>query len=74
MLKTKVFSVGLRSASLIVFIASLLASCGGKKADTVIPEAVVSHGTFLVDIYEEGEVEALNSIHITARFPGASAD
>lgn len=44
----------------------LLISCGGKKADTVIPEAVVSHGTFLVDIYEEGEVEALNSIHITA--------
>lgn len=43
-----------------------LFSCGGKKADTVIPEAVVSHGTFLVDIYEEGEVEALRSIHITA--------
>ncbi|MBO7497578.1 MAG: hypothetical protein J6T64_00100, partial [Bacteroidaceae bacterium] len=41
-------------------------SCGGKKADIVIPEAVVSHGTFLVDIYEEGEVEALRSIHITA--------
>lgn len=50
----------------VVFLLLFLASCGGKKADTVIPEAVVSHGTFLVDIYEEGEVEALRSIHITA--------
>ena len=54
-------------SSFFIFLFSLLFfSCGGKKADIVIPEAVVSHGTFLVDIYEEGEVEALRSIHITA--------
>ena len=50
----------------IVFLLLLLSSCGGKKTATVIPEAVVSHGTFLVDLYEEGEVEALHSIHIIA--------
>ena len=43
------------------FLLLFLFACGGKKADTVIPEAVVSHGTFLVDIYEEGEVEALRA-------------
>lgn len=44
----------------------LLCTSCAKKADVVIPEATVSHGTFLVDVWEEGEVEALNSIHIEA--------
>lgn len=43
----------------------LCVSCK-KKTEEAIPEAVVSHGTFLVDVWEEGEVEALNSIHIEA--------
>lgn len=43
----------------------LCVSCAKKTGET-IPEAVVSHGTFLVDVWEEGEVEALNSIHIVA--------
>jgi len=51
---------------LVFLLAFAVTSCGGKKTATVIPEAVVSHGTFLIDIYEEGEVEALNNTHITA--------
>ena len=44
----------------------LLCTSCAKKAEVVIPEAVVSHGTFLIDVWEEGQVEALNSIHIEA--------
>lgn len=44
----------------------LLCTSCAKKNEVVIPEATVSHGTFLVDVWEEGEVEALNSIHIEA--------
>lgn len=51
--------------SMLTACLLLCTSCA-KKADVVIPEATVSHGTFLVDVWEEGEVEALNSIHIEA--------
>ena len=53
-------------ASFVLALVLLLTACGGKKQKEVIPEAEVAHGTFLVDICEEGEVEALNSIQIEA--------
>ena len=64
--KKKTFGKAGITMLLIPLSILLFAACGGKKAETVIPEAIVSHGTFLVDIYEEGEVEALNSTHIMA--------
>ena len=64
--KKKTFGKAGITTLLIPLSILLFVACGGKKAETVIPEAIVSHGTFLVDIYEEGEVEALNSTHIMA--------
>lgn len=43
-----------------------MVSCKSDNKEMSVPEAVVSHGTFLVDVCEEGEMEALNSIKITA--------
>ena len=42
-----------------------LASCN-KKTKQQVPEAVVEQGTFYIDIYEEGEIEAINSINIAS--------
>lgn len=56
----------LATKACFVLALLLLTACGGKKQKEVIPAAEVAHGTFLVDICEEGEVEALNSIQIEA--------
>ena len=58
-------SITLFCASLAL-VALVMSGCGGGKKAETIPEAVVRHGTFLMDLYEEGEVEAVNSIHIVA--------
>ncbi len=50
---------------LFLGIAVALCACGGKTADNV-PTGSVTRGTFFVDLYEEGEVEAVNSITISA--------
>lgn len=50
----------------IALIAIAMAGCSKEKKTEAIPEAEVRHGTFLIDLYEEGEVEAVNSIHIEA--------
>lgn len=42
-----------------------LASCN-KQTTQQVPEAVVEQGTFYIDIYEEGEIEAINSINIAS--------
>lgn len=42
-----------------------LVSCG-KKSVQQVPEAKVAQGTFYIDIYEEGEIEAINSINISS--------
>jgi multidrug efflux pump subunit AcrA (membrane-fusion protein) len=49
-------------------LAVLLIAGGAcsKKEVSQIPLARVTHGTFYVDIYEEGEVEATNSINISS--------
>ena len=59
--------LSIRSILAIVAYGLLMftASCHHTATES-IPEATVSHGTFLVDVWEEGEVEALNSTHIDA--------
>ena len=48
-----------------MFVCVGLASCN-KKTTQQVPEAVVEQGTFYIDIYEEGEIEAINSINIAS--------
>lgn len=49
----------------ILLLAVGLASCG-KKETQQVPLAAVQRGTFYLDLYEEGEVEATSSININA--------
>ena len=42
-----------------------LASCN-KKNTQLVPEATIEQGTFYIDIYEEGEIEAINSINVVS--------
>lgn len=53
----------IKSLLLLLFLAAAVSSCGEKPAKQV-PEIEVMQGTFYIDIYEEGEIEALNSINI----------
>lgn len=54
----------------LILIASMLLSIGltscGQKSALQVPEAKVEQGTFFIDIYEEGEIEAINSINIAS--------
>lgn len=50
---------------LLCCVGALAVSCG-KKAEVQVPEAKVTKGVFYVDIYEEGEIEAVNSINISS--------
>ncbi|MDR1517130.1 MAG: efflux RND transporter periplasmic adaptor subunit [Dysgonamonadaceae bacterium] len=50
----------------IAVILALLASCGGKQATDDVPTAAVTRGVFYVDLYEEGEIEAVNSLTISS--------
>lgn len=50
---------------LLCCVGALAVSCG-KSADVQVPEAKVTKGVFYVDIYEEGEIEAVNSINISS--------
>lgn len=59
--KTKLIS----SFAALLLLAVTLEGCNKKVAQT-IPEAKVEQGTFYIDIYEEGEIEAINSINISS--------
>ena len=49
------------------FILFLFAvSACGKKVEDQIPVGKVTRGTFYIDMYEEGEIEAVNSINISS--------
>lgn len=50
---------------MLLFVAGSLVSCNKKVAEQV-PEATVEQGTFYIDIYEEGEIEAINSINVSS--------
>ena len=48
-----------------VLLIGLLSACGNKTGQQV-PVAKVEQGTFYIDLYEEGEIEAINSINISS--------
>lgn len=50
---------------MLLLLAGALGACDKKNAQHV-PEAKVEQGTFFIDIYEEGEIEAINSINISS--------
>lgn len=52
--------------SIILSSILLTVACAGEKEGTKIPEAQVQEGTFQVDLYEEGQIEAFSSININA--------
>ena len=52
-------------AAMLCCVGALAVSCS-KKAETQVPEARVTKGTFYIDIYEEGEIDAVNSINIAS--------
>lgn len=53
-----------RALSLLLFIF-VLGACGKKEVQQV-PNGKVTKGTFFVDIYEEGEIEAVHSTNISS--------
>lgn len=50
---------------LLLLSVFIISSCG-KKATQDVPNGKVQQGTFYIDMYEEGEIEAVNSINIAA--------
>ena len=55
----------IRPLAALLLLAVALGGCN-KKVAQAVPEAKVEQGTFYVDIYEEGEIEAINSINISS--------
>ena len=49
----------------LLFTAGALLSCNNNPTQQ-IPEAKVEQGTFYIDLYEEGEIEAINSINVSS--------
>ena len=54
-----------KALAALLLMSSVLGACD-KKAAQQVPEANVEQGTFYIDIYEEGEIEAINSINISS--------
>lgn len=52
--------------SIILSSILLMMACTSDKEESKIPEAKVQEGTFQVDLYEEGQIEAFSSININA--------
>ncbi|MDH8701125.1 HlyD family secretion protein [Dysgonomonadaceae bacterium PH5-43] len=50
---------------LCIVVALSVTACDKKKTEE-IPLANVTKGTFYIDLYEEGEIEAVNSVNISA--------
>ena len=51
--------------SALILLIGLFGACGNKTGQQV-PQAQVEQGTFYIDLYEEGEIEAINSINISS--------
>ena len=49
-----------------LFLPLCMMGACGEKTTGQVPEAKVEQGTFYIDIYEEGEIEAINSINISS--------
>ena len=54
-----------KSLAMLLLVAGSLVACN-KKGTQQVPEGTVEQGTFYIDIYEEGEIEAINSINISS--------
>ena len=54
-----------KSCVMLLLFVGAMSACE-RKTTRQVPEAEVVQGTFYVDIYEEGEIEALNSINISS--------
>ena len=54
-----------QSLASLLLMAGALFSCTNNPTQQ-IPEATVEQGTFYIDLYEEGEIEAINSINIAS--------
>ena len=52
--------------SLLIILLLSVGACNDKKIGDQIPVGKAIRGTFFVDMYEEGEVEAINSINISS--------
>ena len=52
--------------SIILSSILLMMACASDKEESKKPEAKVQEGTFQVDLYEEGQIEAFSSININA--------
>ena len=55
----------IRPLGALLLLAVALGGCN-KKVAQAVPEAKVEQGTFYIEIYEEGEIEAINSINISS--------
>ena len=51
--------------AMLMLLTGMLTACN-KNGEQQVPEAKVEQGTFYIDIYEEGEIEAINSINISS--------
>lgn len=51
-----------------IILLIILSSACSKKETQQVPTGKVVKGTFYIDIYEEGEIEAINAINISAPF------
>ena len=54
-----------KTLTTLILLTGALTACNKKVAQQV-PEASVEEGSFYIDIYEEGEIEAINSINISS--------
>lgn len=55
-----------KTTFILIFCALLLFSCGKKKETQQVPVGRVAKGTLFLDLYEEGEIEAIQSTNIVA--------
>lgn len=58
---------GIRKTAILLLIISFSYACNKKEAQQV-PTGKVVKGTFFIDMYEEGEIEATNSLNVSSPF------
>lgn len=58
---------GMQKVAFIILLISFSFACS-KKETQQVPTGKVLKGTFYIDIYEEGEIEAINAINISSPF------
>lgn len=56
----------IKGSAMCLFAAAVMLSCGKGRDAQDVPVGKVLHGTFYIDMYEEGEIEAVNSLNIAS--------